>query len=412
MDVDAQVAAVATISAIPSILEVACATTGMRFAAVACVTDTRWVACATRDELGFGMVAGDEIPIETTFCDRVRATRREVVFDDAAADPAYADDPIPKLYNITSYLSVPVVLSDGSFFGTLCALDTRPTALKDTPTVAMFRLFAQLVARHVEDRLLLHESHAQLAASREATELREQFIAVLGHDLRNPIAALQGGIRLLAREQVGAKSASILDAMRQTTGRMAALVDNLLDLARGRLAGGITVDPDGSRDITDTLEQVVAEVRAAHPERVIETTCRIDRPVPVDHQRIAQMLANLLANAATHGAPDQPIRVGAQATNGVFELSVSNGGEPIPPEALGRLFQPFYRGSRTTNHGLGLGLYIATQVAKAHGGTLDVASDSRETRFTFRMMLPPLGLAQPEAKPAEANPAEANLPAA
>lgn len=100
------------------------------------------------------------------------------------------------------------------------------------------------------------------------------------------------------------------------------------------------------------------------------------------------MFSNLLGNAISHGAPDQPIMVDANMDGDVFELSVRNGGDPIPQAALDRLFQPFYRGEvKPSAQGLGLGLYIASQIAEAHGGRIEVQSDERQTVFTFRMPL-------------------------
>jgi signal transduction histidine kinase len=112
--------------------------------------------------------------------------------------------------------------------------------------------------------------------------------------------------------------------------------------------------------------------------------------VACDSRRVAQLLSNLVANALTHGAPDQPVTVRAVTTDGRFELSVANAGDPIPPETAKRLFRPFTRASDDPHQqGLGLGLYIATEIARAHAGTLGVTSDATETRFTFSMPLGP-----------------------
>jgi signal transduction histidine kinase len=114
----------------------------------------------------------------------------------------------------------------------------------------------------------------------------------------------------------------------------------------------------------------------------------LDRPIDVDQARIAQMFSNLLGNAVAHGAADRPIEVEATVQNDTFMLSIANGGAPIPQATMERLFRPFYRGEvRPSLQGLGLGLYIASQIAEAHGGSLDVASNAVETRFTFRMAL-------------------------
>ena len=131
---------------------------------------------------------------------------------------------------------------------------------------------------------------------------------------------------------------------------------------------------------------MVAEVRSITPERAIEASIRIDEPVYCDRGRIGQLASNLLANAITHGSPDRPISFVAATSGDLFTLSVANGGAPIPKDVMKRLFQPFFRGSvRRSRNGLGLGLYIASEIAKAHGGRLDVSSTEEETRFTFTM---------------------------
>ena len=225
----------------------------------------------------------------------------------------------------------------------------------------------------------------QVLSVRDA-ELREQFIAVLGHDLRNPLAGLAGGTNILKQIHSDAKSVRVLRLMAESINRMNGLIDNLMDLARGRLGSGITIQRTSGVRLEPTLAQVVNELRAGHPDRSIEMRLNLSQPVDVDHARIAQMFSNLLGNAITHGAEDRPVVVDAGIENGQFQLSIANGGEPIPQGALDRLFQPFYRGEvRSNMQGLGLGLYIASQIALAHGGRISVTSDITETKFTFSM---------------------------
>jgi sigma-B regulation protein RsbU (phosphoserine phosphatase) len=169
---------------------------------------------------------------------------------------------------------------------------------------------------------------------------------------------------------------------------MSGLIDNVLDFARGRLGGGITLSRDANRPLEPVLRQVVDELSAAMPERVIERDFRIAGPVNCDRSRIGQMVSNLLGNALTHGSPDKPVKVFASTEKGMFELWIANAGEPIPEAAMANLFQPFFRGQvRTSLQGLGLGLHIASEIAKAHEGTLTVTSTAEETRFTFLMPL-------------------------
>ena len=385
-DFDADIAAVQRIGAVSRILEVVCRTTGMGFAAVARVTEQRWIACAVRDEIQFGLQPGGELKIETTLCNEIRQSGEALVIDHVAEDKDFCGHPTPAMYGFQSYISVPVVLTNGAFFGTLCALDPQPARVNTPETIGMFKLFAELFAFHLEAVDRLASSEATLSNERKTAELREQFIAVLGHDLRNPLASIDAGTRLLLKTPLDEKATNILGLMRSSVSRMSGLINNLLDFARGRLGGGLPLIRNADKPLEPVLNQVISELRQSAPDRVIETRFALTEPVNCDRARVAQLLSNVLGNALAYGAVDEPIRVRAKTENAMFELSVANAGDPIPPAALERLFQPFSRGAvRPNQQGLGLGLYIAAEIARAHDGTLDVASSAEETRFTFRM---------------------------
>lgn len=264
---------------------------------------------------------------------------------------------------------------------------------RDNSGKALFTRVALLKAtdrRRYEQELLAAREAAKLslARERETSELREQFIAVLGHDLRNPLASISAGARILGREAQTEKQHQVVAMMQTTVIRMAGLIDNVLDFARGRLGGGIIFDRDARRPLEPVLQQVIDELRLSSPGREIEAEYDIDSPVDCDRTRLGQLVSNLVGNALTHGASNQPVRVQAQTIDGLFKLSVANGGEPIPKRAMEKLFEPFFRGEvRASRQGLGLGLHIAAQIAKAHEGTLTVTSSSEETRFTFVMPL-------------------------
>ena len=253
----------------------------------------------------------------------------------------------------------------------------------------------ELIDARKESDELKRALEERLRQERKNAELREQFIAVLGHDLRNPLASIAAGARLMLKARTPEDALRLEAMMQSSVGRMAKMIDSVMDLARGRLGGGITL----SKAITATepvLDQVVAELVAAHPDRGIETHFELEIPVFCDPARLAQLFSNLLGNAISHGAPDRPVRVEASATAEIFELSVANGGTPIPEQARKRLFQPFYRGeAQGPSQGLGLGLYIACEIAKAHGGSIEVDSSEAETRFTFRMRLEAAGSMRP-----------------
>lgn len=384
-DIDPDVSAIARIDAVPRILDVVCRATGMGFAAVARVTEDRWIACAVRDEIAFGLEPGGELKVETTICDEVRDSAELVVIDHVEEDEIYCRHPTPAMYGFQSYISVPIFRPSGAFFGTLCAIDPRPARLNTPETVGMFRLFAELIGLHLDLQERLWASETALRDERQDAELREQFIAVLGHDLRNPLAAIDAGTKLLLKQPLDDNGKSILHMMQKGADRMAGLIDDVLDFARARLGGGLSLSRDPANALDPALQQVVEEMRTVSPGHTIESEIAVSQAVDCDRARIAQLLSNLLGNALTHGAADRPVVVRALTGDGRFELSVINGGEPIPPEKIERLFQPFFRGD--SHEGLGLGLYIAAEIARAHGGTLEVSSTAAETRFTFCMPL-------------------------
>jgi signal transduction histidine kinase len=380
------IAAVQSMDAVPRILDVVCTITGMGFAAVARVTDERWVALAVRDDIKFGLVPGGELKVETTICSEIRDAGAPVVIDHVAEDEIYCGHPTPKMYGFQSYISVPIVLPNGRFFGTLCAIDPQPHKVSAPAILGTFKLFAELIAFQLDAVEQIATSRANLLDERKTAELREQFIAVLGHDLRNPLASIDAGTRILLKKEPDTETQTILRLMNNSVRRMSDLIDNVLDFARGRLGGGLALERGAVEPLAPVIEQVIAELQASNPNRVIETQIDLQHPIRCDRRRIGQLVSNLLGNALTYGTVGATISVRASTLNHEFELSVANAGHPIPQEAMARLFLPFSRGRvQSSQQGLGLGLYISAEIAKAHGGTLDAVSSEAETRFTFRM---------------------------
>lgn len=384
----ADISAVSRIDAVASILEVVCRTTGMGFAAVARVTKDRWVACAVRDEIAFGLAPGGELEVKTTICDEIRDSGRAVVIDHVAEDEHFRDHHTPRMYGLQSYISMPIILPNGAFFGTLCAIDPRPARLNRPEVIGMFQNFAQLIAFHLDAQERAAKQNAALLDAQEAGKLREQFIAILAHDLRNPLASIEAGVSLLLRRKVDPETTRDIGGhIRGSVRRMGGLIDDMLDFAKARLGSGFTLDRNPNAPLRDHLEQVIGELRDVW-NAPIETEIALLRPVNCDPRRIAQVASNLIGNALKHGAPDRPVRVRASTSERGLELSVANEGDPIEPLVKQQLFQPFFRGDgRSSTQGLGLGLYIASEIARAHGGNLDVASSNDETRFTLRIPL-------------------------
>jgi signal transduction histidine kinase len=383
------VEAISRISAVPSMLRVICKNTGLGFAAVARVTEGNWTACAVQDDIQFGLKAGGQLDVSTTLCIEARAARRPVVIDHASLDPVYRDHHTPRLYNIESYISVPIVLPNGEYFGNLCAIDPRPRVVSDPRTVTMFTLFAELIALQLDSEGRQHATESALLNERATAELREQFIAVLGHDLRNPLAAVSASAEVLQRRSKEPETISIGRRLQATTRRMARLIDDVMDFARARMGSGLYVTLAPEDDLRSALCDVVAELRDANPGRTVLESIGIGQRVVCDRGRLQQLLSNLLGNALAYGARDEPVKVDAWIEGDCVVVSVTNGGQPIAKDDLHKVFEPYWRPATSKpGGGLGIGLYICSQIVEAHGGVLDVtSSEEKGTRFVARLRI-------------------------
>lgn len=378
--------AIGRIEAITTILEVVCRSTGMGFAAVARVTDTKWVACAVRDEIQFGLEPGGELKLETTICNEIRQHQGPVIIDKVSENEIYANHHTPAMYGFESYISVPITRKNGEFFGTLCAIDPHPALLNNSKIIGMFTLFAELISMHLDAVEHMQLTESLLQEERKIADLREQFIAILGHDLRNPVGAVLNVAQLLLRMPLDDRTKRLANILQDSSYRMKALIENILDFARGRLGEGIILDSKQNEPVEQMLNQVIAELAVIWPNKPIESTYDINCGINCDGKRIAQMLSNLLGNALAHGEKDKPVQVDVKSNGGWFEIAVTNTGKQIPDEIMKRLFQPFSRGEVSPEQqGLGLGLYISAEIARAHGGELSVESGEHQTTFTFKM---------------------------
>ncbi|MGY8631340.1 GAF domain-containing sensor histidine kinase [Bradyrhizobium sp. 14AA] len=401
--------------AVPKILDSVGRITGMRFVAIARVRTGNWVCCAVRDPTNFGLPLGGELRIEKTTGRKTSEHSEVVVINDVQTDGAYCNHPSSEQYGFRSYIAAPIKLVDGAVWGMLCALDPEPRDLDRPEVISTFELFGELIAAQLsmnarfeqsQSDLSIRESslrksehgrmsaeeslrlsQADLVDERRTAELREQFIGVLGHDLRNPLASIDAGLRILLRDIDDGRSQAIITEMQKSVLRMAGLVDNIMDFARGRLGGGLTIKPDARQSLTPVLEGVVNEVRLAWPDRKIETVIEIKEPVRCDRSKLGQLFSNLLGNAITYGDPAMAVMVTAWTNEAEFALTVTNYGTPISDKAMTHLFQPYTRGDRPSQNGLGLGLYISSEIARAHSGKLDAVSTPNETTFTFKMPL-------------------------
>jgi hypothetical protein len=329
------------------------------------------------------------LDLETTLCIESKRSARPIVIEHASADQRYCNHHTPKLYNIESYVSVPIVLANGRYFGNLCAIDPAPAKVADPKVINMFTRFASLIALQLEDEISRQEDQSALRDANAANEIREQFIAILGHDLRNPLQAVYSAGILLERRIADPALKDVAARIRVNVKRMSSLINDVLDFARSRLGDGLGLRIEEVADIDAGLAAVVREFQDGQPERQILANISVTRKVRCDLGRVQQVASNLIGNALKHGAPHSEVKVSALAENGDWVLSVWNSGEPIPPENIDKVCEPFWRQSTSGNReGLGLGLYICSQIVRAHGGTLSVSSTPENgTSFTARLPL-------------------------
>jgi signal transduction histidine kinase len=249
----------------------------------------------------------------------------------------------------------------------------EPRILRNKADV-FFQLYRQKqqLARELDDRT-------------ERLRLNEMFTAVLGHDLRNPLNAILTGARLLELQSQEPAVRTTSAKMVSSAKRMGRMIDDILDLARARLAGGIPLKREPG-DLGTLIQRVVQEHRAIFPDRRIVVTADGDITGEWDADRLAQVASNLIGNALRHGHPDRPVEVVLDGTAaGQVRVDVSNAGT-IPRELLPTIFDPFRRGaSAARTEGLGLGLYIVQQIMVAHHGSIDVESENGHTAFRLRI---------------------------
>jgi signal transduction histidine kinase len=224
--------------------------------------------------------------------------------------------------------------------------------------------------------------HAQVERARNL------LLGMLGHDMRSPLGTILGTASYLAAlnagEQISAASAILI----RSGESMQALLDDLVDFNRTKLGLGIKVVPSDV-DLAVPVAAELEQLRGAHPHRGIELTVTSDCRGQWDGLRLQQLLRNLVSNAIKYGAPDTPVRVALRGEEADILLEVTNSGPPIAPSTLSEIFDPLKRGvarvDRDDRGSLGLGLFIVREIARAHGGEVEVRSGGGETTFAVRL---------------------------
>lgn len=245
----------------------------------------------------------------------------------------------------------------------------------------------------------IHDTKLREEEAKRISEFNERLVGIVGHDVRSPVAAsLATTEQLLSQPELEPKLRRPVERIHRSVVRISKLIDLLLDYTRARVGGGI---PLTFRDVSlkEICNKAVEEAQAGQPARTFELQCDDEYRGRWDPERLGQVLSNLLENAAKYGAQSTPIRLQLSGDALGVELRVHNQGEPIPPEVMPTLFQPFRRGPQTESTikvSMGLGLYIVRELVEGHGGTVDVKSETTSgTVFRVRLpRVPPTGTAK------------------
>ncbi len=416
------------IAIIPSLLDVICRTTGMGFAAVARVTEDRWITCQVRDDIGFGLKPGDELQIKTTICNEIRDLGKAVIIDHVAEDPDFKDHHTPAMYGFQSYISVPILRKEnGSFFGTLCAIDPDPHNVSSPAITQMFALFAELIAfhlnaieslRHSETKFLeekefkgaleklVAERTDELAKNNEALKKMnkelESFAYISSHDLQEPLRKIQTIASMITERESHNLSETGKDHFRRMTEaaqRMQALINDLLAYSRT----SITDHKYKHTDLAVTVGQVISDLEEELKDKHATINVGEMRHANIIPFQFRQLLYNLITNSLKFSSPERPpvIMIRSEAGKGstfsnsdldpdleYCHISISDNGIGFEQKYSEKIFEVFQRlYERARYKGTGIGLAIVKKIMENHNGII-TATGEPDKGATFDIYFP------------------------
>lgn len=264
--------------------------------------------------------------------------------------------------------------------------DVTVTAVHDADG-KVERLLA--IARDVSAQYEAQAERERLSAKLADTlSFNETFVAAVGHDLRNPLNAILMATELLVRRTQDPTLLKTARRLQASGRRIASMIDDLSDMARARLRGGIPVRLQAT-DLLGVASRVIGEYKSTHPDRAVELQIKGDLAGQWDGARMEQVISNLLANAFHHGEEAGTVSLSLDGSAAKYVVLVVHNWGHIPPELLPQIFEPFRAGrkDRTRSEGLGLGLFIVRQLVLAHHGSVTLTS-SEAAGTTARIELP------------------------
>ena len=400
-----EVVSIQKVPIVSTILDVICRTTGMGFAAIARVTETKWVTCSVLDKIGFGLRPGDELKLETTICHEIRQNNKGVIIDHVAEDKTYCMHPTPSMYGFQSYISVPIIRKDGSFFGTLCAIDPKPAKLNTPEVIGMFQLFSDLVSFHLdaveqielgESKLLQEREERAKALENKNAELQkmnaelESFAYVASHDLQEPLRKISTFSNLIHERDYAALSEDgkhYFVRLNKAVARMQALIKDLIMYTQVKVREQIFEKKE--------LSAMVEEVKQNYSEEINQKQVLIEAAdlcnVTVIPFQFNQLLQNLIGNSIKFSRPGvQPvIHISSSIEKGDVRVSeklspekdychlvIADNGIGFDPQYRERIFEVFQRlNGRGEYEGTGIGLSIVKKIVDNHNGFISATGE-------------------------------------
>ena len=332
-----------------------------------------------------------ETPLELSFCRHTVVLGRPLIVPDTRGHPVVGEVPAITQFGVLAYAGIPLLTADGFALGTLCVMDFRVRDWTDDQVASLADL-AAAVSTEIELRMDIAERRRVERELQQAVGLRDQVLAVVSHDLRNPVHTIGLSVGLLLDDYLAATDVSELRAQIGVIGRaaerMGHMIGDLLDAA-SIASGALSVQPrpTGAAALLAGVYESFAPLAAERELQLTCVPCDPDLRIQADPDRVFQVLSNLLGNAAKFTPSGGRIEVAAEADGAQVRFSVADTGRGIAPDHLPHIFEPFWQAHRAGREGVGLGLGIAHGIVAAHGGTI-WAESNPGAGSVFRFTIP------------------------
>ncbi len=399
--------AVRQISIVPTMLDVVCRITGMGFAAVARVTEDRWLACSVNDQVNFGLPEGGELKIETTICNEIRDSKTEIVFDNVNEDEIFRDHHTPKMYGLQSYISFPIILKDGSFFGTLCAIDSKPASVNKPEVRGTFKLFAELLAFHLDSMQLIDRSHSALHESNKklthSNNENQLFRQISGHNIQEQVRKIALFSDVLATNTQALDTAKIQKTAEKIH-NISSELSNMIQHVTKYSAINSTNTASTPIDLNEVLSDVCIELADDLTSKCISVTKNSLPVITGVPFQLRELFLHLMNYAVVFSSKENDTAINIHsreiATDTIKELSpeeqklkfceieVEQTGVEANKDHIENVFDIFlHLSDKQSVTQYGAGLAYCRKIVQSHGGSI-TAKALPDTGISFSIILP------------------------